>query len=137
MRIYHLALLVAGAREPSGPGLEMMPDGFSGPKLGAQFAQLVKELRSEYAGAVTACALRIASGVFGMAGRSILRALQAHGVSGTPAVMQQQVGPLYNHVIYRLIVKQKQQAYSYPQGSSDIQRYSFLGATFTAGECTI
>lgn len=87
----------AGAREPSGPGLEMMPDGFSGPKLGAQFAQLVKELRSEYAGAVTACALRIASGVFGMAGRSILRALQAHGVSGTPAVMQQQVGPFYIH----------------------------------------
>lgn len=69
-----------------------MPDGFSGPKLGAQFAQLVKELRSEYAGAVTACAQRIAGGVFGMAGRSILRALQIHGVSGTPAIMQQQVG---------------------------------------------
>jgi hypothetical protein len=82
-----------GAREPSGPGLELMPDGCSGPKLGAQFAQLVKELRSEYAGAVTACAFRIASSVFGMPGRSILRALDAHGVSGTPAVMQQQVRP--------------------------------------------
>ena len=30
-----------------------------GPEMGAQFAQLVKELRSEYGGAVQACAFRI------------------------------------------------------------------------------
>ncbi len=29
------------------------------PEMGAQFAQLVKELRSEYGGAVQACAFRI------------------------------------------------------------------------------
>ena len=33
-----------------------MPEG---PEMGAQFAQLVKELRSEYGGAVQACAFRI------------------------------------------------------------------------------
>ena len=33
-----------------------LPDG---PEMGAQFAQLVKELRSEYGGAVQACAFRI------------------------------------------------------------------------------
>lgn len=73
-------------------GTEMMPGGQSGPELGAQFAQLVKELRSEYGGAVTACAARIAAGVFNAPpGRSILRILQQHGITGTPTLMQQQV----------------------------------------------
>ena len=72
-------------------GTEMTPGGTSGPELGAQFAQLVKELRSEYGGAVTACAARIAAGVFGPPHTSILRILQTHGISGTPALMQQQV----------------------------------------------
>ena len=75
-------------------GTELMPGGQSGPALGAQFAQLVKELRSEYGGAVTACAARIAAGVFNAPpGRSILRILQQHGITGTPTLMQQQVGP--------------------------------------------
>ena len=71
-------------------GTEMTPGGAVGPELGAQFAQLVKELRSEYGGAVSAAAARIAGGVFGAPGRSILRILQQHGVTGTPALMQQQ-----------------------------------------------
>lgn len=81
---------MAGAREPTGLGTERMPSGSDGPELGAQFAQLVKELRSEYAGAVTACAARIAQGVFGPSGRSILRILEQHGITGTPTLMQQQ-----------------------------------------------
>lgn len=81
----------AGAREMTGLGTERMPSGSEGPELGAQFAQLVKELRSEYAGAVTACAARIAQGVFGPSGRSILRILEQHGIAGTPTLMQQQV----------------------------------------------
>ncbi|EIE27268.1 hypothetical protein COCSUDRAFT_55287 [Coccomyxa subellipsoidea C-169] len=83
-----------GAREMTGLGTERMPSGSEGPELGAQFAQLVKELRSEYAGAVTACAARIAQGVFGPSGRSILRILEHHGITGTPTLMQQQVGPV-------------------------------------------
>ena len=75
----------------TGLGTERMPSGSEGPELGAQFAQLVKELRSEYAGAVTACAARIAQGVFGPSGRSILRILEHHGITGTPTLMQQQV----------------------------------------------
>lgn len=82
---------LAGAREMTGLGTERMPSGSEGPELGAQFAQLVKELRSEYAGAVTACAARIAQGVFGPSGRSILRILEQHGITGTPTLMQQQV----------------------------------------------
>ncbi len=84
-------MAVAGAREMTGLGTERMPSGSEGPELGAQFAQLVKELRSEYAGAVTACAARIAQGVFGPSGRSILRILEHHGITGTPTLMQQQV----------------------------------------------
>ena len=85
---------MAGAREPTGLGTERMPSGSDGPELGAQFAQLVKELRSEYAGAVTACAARIAQGVFGPSGRSILRILEQHGITGTPTLMQQQASLL-------------------------------------------
>ncbi len=85
---------VVGAREPTGLGTERMPSGSDGPELGAQFAQLVKELRSEYAGAVTACAARIAQGVFGPSGRSILRILEQHGITGTPTLMQQQASLL-------------------------------------------
>ena len=34
-----------GGREYAGPGREVMPDGQAGPGMGAQFAQLVKEVR--------------------------------------------------------------------------------------------
>ena len=69
----------------------MLPGGGTGPQLGAQFAQLVKELRSEYGGAVSAAAARIVGRASSRApGRSILRILQQHGVTGTPALMQQQ-----------------------------------------------
>ena len=64
----------------------------AGPHLGAQFAQLVKELRSEYAAAVTSCAERIAGALFLRPGYSINTTLQRHGITGTPTVMQQQVG---------------------------------------------
>ena len=69
----------------------MLPGGGTGPQLGAQFAQLVKELRSEYGGAVSAAASRISAALFAAPGRSILRILEQHGVTGTPALMQQQV----------------------------------------------
>ena len=62
----------------------------AGPHLGAQFAQLVKELRSEYAAAVTSCAERIAGALFLRPGYSINTTLQRHGITGTPTVMQQQ-----------------------------------------------
>ena len=65
----------------------------TGPHLGAQFAQLVKELRSEYAAAVTACAERIAGALFQRPGYSINATLHRHGISGTPSIMQQQVLP--------------------------------------------
>ena len=65
----------------------------AGPHLGAQFAQLVKELRSEYAAAVTACAERIAGALFQRPGYSINATLHRHGISGTPSIMQQQVLP--------------------------------------------
>ena len=63
---------------------------WDGPPLGVQFAQLVKELRSEYGAAVTLAAERIATAVFS-SGRSINGILQRHGLTGTPAIMQQQV----------------------------------------------
>ncbi|KAK9868824.1 hypothetical protein WJX84_006782 [Apatococcus fuscideae] len=66
---------------------------WDGPPLGVQFAQLVKELRSEYGAAVTLAAERIATAVFS-GGRSINGILQRHGLTGTPAIMQQQVEPV-------------------------------------------
>ena len=81
----------AGGREAAGAGTEVLPGGGTGPQLGAQFAQLVKELRSEYGGAVSAAASRISAALFAAPGRSILRILEQHGVTGTPALMQQQV----------------------------------------------
>ncbi|KAK9868912.1 hypothetical protein WJX84_002762 [Apatococcus fuscideae] len=66
---------------------------WDGPPLGVQFAQLVKELRSEYGAAVTLAAERIATAVFS-SGRSINAILQRHGLTGTPAIMQQQVEPV-------------------------------------------
>lgn len=66
---------------------------WDGPPLGVQFAQLVKELRSEYGAAVTLAAERIATAVFA-SGRSINGILQRHGLTGTPTIMQQQVSIL-------------------------------------------
>ena len=65
-----------------------MPDGQAGPGMGAQFAQLVKEVRSAYGGAVKACAEQIAASI----GRqySILRLLQQHGLSPDPALISTQ-----------------------------------------------
>lgn len=80
----------SGGRELAGLGIEYTPDGRTGPQLGAQFAQLVKELRSEYAGAITGCAQRIASVSFSM-GPRILTRLQQHGLTGNPAQTAQEV----------------------------------------------
>lgn len=74
----------------AGLGIEYTPDGHLGPQLGAQFAQLVKELRSEYAGAVTGCAQRIAIAVFSL-GPRLLTLLQQHGLTGNPAQTAQEV----------------------------------------------
>lgn len=74
----------------AGLGIEYTPDGRMGPQLGAQFAQLVKELRSEYAGAVTGCAQRIATAVFSL-GPRVLTLLQQHGLTGNPAQTAQEV----------------------------------------------
>ena len=82
--------LNAGGREIAGLGIEYTPDGRMGPQLGAQFAQLVKELRSEYAGAITGCAQRIAVAVFSL-GPRVLTLLQQHGLTGNPAQTAQEV----------------------------------------------
>lgn len=74
----------------AGLGIEYTPDGRMGPQLGAQFAQLVKELRSEYAGAITGCAQRIATAVFSL-GPRVLTLLQQHGLTGNPAMTAQEV----------------------------------------------
>ncbi len=51
-----ILLKYAGSRDS--PNRARAAD-LDGPEMGAQFAQLVKELRSEYGGAVQACAFRI------------------------------------------------------------------------------
>ena len=59
------------------------PSGSSGssmPPLGVQLAQLVKELRCEYAGAVTSAAARLTRAVDRIPGRSLAAALEAHGL---------------------------------------------------------
>lgn len=59
----------------------------------------MKELRSEYAAAVTACAERIAGALFQRPGYSINATLHRHGISGTPSIMQQQVSLLHLHAL--------------------------------------
>ena len=49
----------AGGQESPSRAREAAQGPEDGPEMGAQFAQLVKELRSEYGGAVQACAFRI------------------------------------------------------------------------------
>ena len=49
----------AGGQESPSRAGEAAQGPEDGPEMGAQFAQLVKELRSEYSGAVQACAFRI------------------------------------------------------------------------------
>ena len=49
----------AGGQESPSRAGEAAQGPEDGPEMGAQFAQLVKELRSEYGGAVQACAFRI------------------------------------------------------------------------------
>ncbi|KAK9806759.1 hypothetical protein WJX72_001747 [[Myrmecia] bisecta] len=83
-----------GQASPATGHERQMEEPAEGPHLGAQFAQLVKELRSEYAAAVTNCAERIATALFVSQGRSIHAILQRYGLTGTPAIMQQQVGPV-------------------------------------------
>lgn len=83
---------VSGKRELAGLGIEYTPDGRMGPQLGAQFGQLVKELRSEYGGAVTGCAQRISQAVFSL-GPRVLTLLQQHGLTGNPAQTAQEVCP--------------------------------------------
>ena len=62
------------------------------PLRGALFDQLVKELRSEYAAAVTACAGRIHTAL-GEGRGSIRTALDKYGVNGDPGIMQEQAHP--------------------------------------------
>ena len=50
------------------------------PPLGVQLAQLVKELRCEYSGAVTSAAARLSHAVDRIPGRSLAAALEAHGL---------------------------------------------------------
>lgn len=53
------------------------------PNLGAQFAQLVKELRSEYFAAITLCAERLAAELAKMPGTSVVQLLRRDGVFAT------------------------------------------------------
>ena len=53
------------------------------PNLGAQFAQLVKELRSEYFAAITLCAERLASELSKMPATSAVQLLRRDGVFAT------------------------------------------------------
>lgn len=64
-----------------------------GPKRGALFKQLVKELRSEYATAVTACAQRIHSALADHR-CSIRAALDKYGITNDSAVLMDQVTAL-------------------------------------------
>ena len=59
------------------------------PRRGALFDQLVKELRSEYAAALPACAQRIQMALAENE-RSIRAALKKYGVNGEAGVMQEQ-----------------------------------------------
>ncbi len=65
-----------------------------GPKRGALFNQLVKELRSEYAAAVTACAQRIHSALADHR-CSIRAALENYGITNDSAVLMEQVTTLW------------------------------------------
>ncbi|KAL0048962.1 hypothetical protein WJX82_003343 [Trebouxia sp. C0006] len=98
-------LLTAWARTTAdSPGRERMPtpnqsptkipieqEG-KGPKRGALFNQLVKELRSEYAAAVTACAQRIHSALADHR-CSIRAALEKYGITNDSAVLMEQMHP--------------------------------------------
>lgn len=53
------------------------------PNLGAQFAQLVKELRSEYFAAITLCAERLAAELAKMPATSVVQLLRRDGVFAT------------------------------------------------------
>ena len=72
-------------RSPSPARVAALTGTRDAPALGAQLAQLVKELRCEYAGAVTAAASRLSAAVFRLPGRSLRRVLEERGVEGTPA----------------------------------------------------
>lgn len=67
----------------------VLADQDTAPLRGALFNQMVKELRSEYAAAVTACAQRIHKALAENR-HSIRSALDKFGVSGDPGVMQEQ-----------------------------------------------
>lgn len=78
------AAALAAANGRVGPGA---------PALGAQLAQLVKELRCEYGGAVTAAAARLAAAVFRLPGRCVRAVLDEHGSSASPAAVAAGVAP--------------------------------------------
>eukprot|EP00887_Chlorella_sp_A99_P007719 scaffold20.g7719.t1 len=54
------------------------------PNLGAQFAQLVKELRSEYFAAITLCAERLSAELGRTPGLSVVLVLRTDGLLGSP-----------------------------------------------------
>ena len=70
----HSAVVPSSSSSRSGSSSSNMPP------LGVQLAQLVKELRCEYAGAVTAAAARLSHAVDRIPGRSLAAALEAHGL---------------------------------------------------------
>ena len=82
-----------------------MQDG-AGPLRGALFDQVVKEFRSEYAAAVTACAQRI-HGALAENRHSIRVALERFGVNGQPGVMQEQVTCPYRVFAYLWLVNSR------------------------------
>lgn len=72
----------------------MLADEDAAPLRGALFDQLVKELRSEYAAAVTACAQRIHKALAeGRRKGRIRSVLDKYGMSSDPGIMQEQVRP--------------------------------------------
>lgn len=62
------------------------------PDLGAQSAQLVKELRSEYFAAITLCAERLAAELAANPATSTLLLLRRDGLTAHPSQLQSAVG---------------------------------------------
>lgn len=61
------------------------------PNLGAQFAQMVKELRSEYFAAITLCAEKLAHTLAGTQPTSVVLILRNHGLVAQSAQIQHAV----------------------------------------------
>jgi hypothetical protein len=78
-----LAAGLRGAQASAPDGAAAGRQHRSAPNLGAQFAQLVKELRSEYFAAITLCAERLAAELAKMEATSVVQLLRRNGVFAT------------------------------------------------------